>query len=97
ALSLGASGPLSSFELFTGKAGVFATLDHLAANWMLPIGALLVTLFVGWKLGKKVTMEELGLQSPTLLFKIWFWIIRVVAPAAVSSLLLKMILGHDFS
>jgi len=97
ALSLGANDLLSSFELFAGKKGVLSTLDHLAANWMLPAGGLLITLFVGWKLGKKTCMEELGLSKPTPVFIAWLWIVRLIAPAVVLILLISVILGKDFS
>jgi NSS family neurotransmitter:Na+ symporter len=97
ALSLGANNRLSSISIFEGKNGVLATLDHLAANWMLPIGGFLISLFVGWKLGKKTCMEELGLKKPTLAFMAWLWIVRVVAPVAVLFLLISVITGKDFS
>ncbi len=97
ALSLGAVDGLTHFEVFPGKHGVLATLDHLACNWMLPTGGLLTTLFVGWKLGKKICMEELGLKKSTVPFTIWLWIVRVIAPAAIIFLLINVILGKDFS
>ncbi|MDJ0766386.1 MAG: sodium-dependent transporter [Myxococcota bacterium] len=97
ALSFGAVGSLSSIEVFANKQGVFATLDHLAANYMLPIGGLLTTLFVGWKLGRKSTIEELGLSRETVPFKIWLWILRVFAPMAVLYLLFNVFMGKDFS
>ena len=97
ALSLGASDLFSSFEMFEGKNGMLSTLDHLAANWMLPCGGFLITLFVGWKLGKKVCMEELGLSKPNIAFLAWLWIVRIVAPAAVLILLINVIMGKDFS
>jgi NSS family neurotransmitter:Na+ symporter len=97
ALSFGANETLSSFSIFEGKDGVFATLDHLAANWMLPTGGFLITLFVGWKLSNKFCMKELGLDKPNILFTIWLWIIRIVAPAAVLILLINVIMGKDFS
>ncbi len=97
ALSLGANDLLSSIAIFEGKKGMLSTLDHLAANWMLPCGGFLITLFVGWKLGKKVCMEELGLSKPNLAFLAWFWIVRIVAPAAVLILLINVIMGKDFS
>jgi NSS family neurotransmitter:Na+ symporter len=97
ALSLGANDMLSSFEIFEGKGGVLSTLDHLAANWMLPCGGFLITLFVGWKLDKKVCMEELGLSKPNFAFLLWLWIVRIVAPAAVLILLINVIMGKDFS
>ncbi len=97
ALSLGASGPLSSFVIFEGKSGVLSTLDHLAANYMLPCGGFLITLFVGWKVGRNACMEELGLRRPNLAFTLWLWIVRILAPAAVLILLISVILGKDFS
>ncbi len=97
ALSLGANRLLSSFSIFKGKEGVLATLDHLAANWMLPTGGFLITLFVGWKLGKKYCMGELGLEKPNWAFTVWLWIVRIIAPAAVLILLFNVIMGKDFS
>lgn len=98
ALSLGASDGLSSFELFSGKQGVLSTLDHLAANYLLPIGGLLTTIFVGWKLGKKETLAELGLGRATLPFTAWLWIVRIVAPVSILYLLYSVVFsGKDFS
>ena len=97
ALSLGANDLLSSFSIFAGKQGVFMTLDHLASNWMLPTGGFLITIFVGWKLGKKSCMEGLGLSRPNLAFTVWLWIVRIVAPAAILILLFNVIMGKDFS
>lgn len=97
ALSLGAVEPLSTFEIFEGKAGVLSTLDHLAANWLLPLGGLGTTIFVGWYLGKKQTMEELGLKRGTIPFHIWLWALRVVAPLAIVALLVAVVAGWDFS
>ena len=97
ALSLGAVDGLSSFEIFEGKAGVLSTLDHLAANWLLPLGGLGTTIFVGWFLGRKNTMEELGLKRGTVPFHIWLWCLRVIAPAAIIALLTAVIMGWDFA
>jgi len=98
ALSLGAVPGLSSFEIFSGKQGVLSSLDHLAANYLLPAGGLLTTLFVGWKLGKKETLVELGLGRATVPFTIWLWIVRVVAPASILYLLYSVVFsGKDFS
>jgi NSS family neurotransmitter:Na+ symporter len=97
ALSLGAVEPLSSFEVFDGKQGVLSTLDHLAANWLLPIGGLGTTVFVGWFLGRKEALEELGLERGTIPFHVWLWSLRVVAPLAIVALLAAVISGWDFS
>jgi NSS family neurotransmitter:Na+ symporter len=97
ALSLGAVKGLSKFELFPGKQGVLATLDHLACNWMLPLGGLLTTVFVGWKLGKTNCLEEFGLKRGTIPFEIWWWIVRIIAPSAIILLLINVMMGKDFS
>ena len=97
ALSLGAVPSLSSIELFEGKAGVLTTLDHLAANWCLPLGGLGTTTFVGWFLGRKQCLEELGIKKPNIIFTIWIWILRIVAPIAILAILIAVILGKDFS
>ncbi len=97
ALSLGAVGGLSGFEIFEGKAGVLSTLDHLAANYFLPIGGLGITVFVGWWLGKKATLDELGLGKATVPFTVWLWLVRVVAPVAIVVMLIAVFMGKDFS
>jgi len=102
ALSLGAVGFLSEWSIFgEGKGGILSTLDHLAANWMLPVGGLLITLFVGWKLDKKIVSEELGLYnedgSPKLTYKLFRCFIRFTAPLAILAVILAVIFGKDFS
>ncbi len=97
ALSVGAVDGLSDFQVFPGKSGVLETLDHLVANYMLPLGALFTTLFVGWKLGKKATMDSLGLKKATLPYTIWLWSVRVIAPVAILILLFYVFQGKDFS
>ncbi len=99
ALSLGAVDSLSTFEIFDGKAGVFATLDHFAANWILPTGGFLITLAAGWFMTKESTRAELEAHAPSWFrFEVWHFFIRFVAPAAVAAILIAVIFfGIDFS
>jgi len=102
ALSLGAVGLFSNFSIFgAGKTGILSTLDHLAANWLLPVGGLLITLFVGWKLDRKIAVEELGLYkadgTPNLTYKLFRFFIRYTAPLAILAVIIAVILGKDFS
>jgi len=97
ALSLGAVDSLSSFELFEGKKGVLSNLDHLAANWLLPLGGLGTTVFVGWFLGKENIREELGFTRQGIYFAMFLWSLRVIAPIAILILLGFVISGRDFS
>lgn len=102
ALSLGAIGFLSDWTLFgPGKEGVLSTLDHIAANWMLPIGGLFITMFVGWRLDKKICDEELGLinpdGTPKMTYRLFRFFIRYTAPLAIIAVIVAVILGKDFS
>ncbi len=100
-LSLGAVGGFTSLKILPGGAGIFSQLDYLAANWLLPIGGLLTTIFVGWFVSKKVTLEQLRLRdeagNPTVFFTLWRFFIRFVAPAAILAVIIAVIMGKDFS
>jgi NSS family neurotransmitter:Na+ symporter len=99
-LSLGAWGPLSSFTVFGEKAGLFATLDHLVANWLLPLGGLAITLGAGWFLTRETTRAELvdGSQPRWFRYGLWRFFIRYVSPLAVAAIILAVIFfGRDFS
>lgn len=61
---------------------VFDRLDYLTANIMLPLGGLLIALFVGWKLGYTRVRKEIDSLS-TGLFNLWFISLRFIAPAGV--------------
>ncbi|MBN2804039.1 MAG: sodium-dependent transporter [Deltaproteobacteria bacterium] len=106
ALSLGGNQFLSklNFEntpvlkiFFHNKTGVLSLLDHLAANWLLPVGGLGVTIFVGWFLHSDFLLDKLGLKKSTIGFKLWLWSLRVLAPAAIIILIISVALGKDFS
>jgi len=99
ALSNGAVGALSNFEIFDGKFGLLGNLDHLAANWFLPVGGFLITLTVGWILAKGVARHELVDDTTPGWFHYgtWLFFIRYVAPVAVGMIILFVLLGRDFS
>jgi len=101
ALSLGAVPALSNFEIFADKPGILSSLDHFAANWMLPIGGLLTTIFVGWFVSDKIAIEELGMVdergNPTMIFRLLRFFMRFLAPAAILAVIVAVIMGKDFS
>ncbi|MFT6916290.1 MAG: NSS family neurotransmitter:Na+ symporter [Motiliproteus sp.] len=61
----------------------FNLLDFLTASVLLPLGGLLVCVFAGWWVGKRITREELSMRSERV-FSAWFFVIRYVAPTAVA-------------
>jgi NSS family neurotransmitter:Na+ symporter len=80
-LSLGSFNVLSEYKLF--GMGMFDFLDFITANIMLPLGGLLVAVYVGWFMKRKAVENELAIQN-SLWFNLWYVIIRFVAPVAVA-------------
>ncbi len=76
-------GVLSGFTIF-GQT-IFGLLDYASANIMLTLGALLIVIFVGWKMGKSEFLDEISNKGTIRsgLFKIVFFIIRYIAPVAI--------------
>jgi len=66
---------------------VFDHLDFLTSNLMLPLGAIGMALFAGWVMSKHMSREELNMNSETG-YLIWQVSTRVIAPIAVSIVLL---------
>lgn len=81
-LSLGAAPGIRLF----GKS-LFDLFDYISANILMTGGSILITVFVGWKLGKKTIMEELtnrgSIKVPDWVLNVICFVIRYVAPLAV--------------
>ena len=60
---------------------VFDSMDYISNNIMLPLGGIIIALFSGWVIDKKISREELDLSAGQ--FRIWEILVRVVSPAAV--------------
>lgn len=77
-------GPLSNFLIF--KKTLFGWFDYLSANILLPLGALLIVVFVGWFMGKKNVKDEItnGGKKKGRLLPFFMIIVRVVAPLAIA-------------
>ncbi len=69
--------------------GLFDIIDILTANIMLPLGGLLMAVFVGWKMSKASTMDELQLQPAV--YAAWRFTIRYIAPVGVTVIFLNQI------
>ena len=65
---------------------LFDGMDFLSSNILLPLGGMLIVIFLGWKFGKAKFFEEVTnggtLKSP--LKKVIFFIIRYLAPIAIA-------------
>ncbi len=68
--------PLGFTERFA-QAGFFDLLDYLTANVMMPLGGLLLAIFVGWRVSPQAVADETGFVNP-LVYGVWFWLMRWV-------------------
>lgn len=80
-LSLGVTKEFTIFGL-----GMFDLFDFVTAKLMLPLGGLLISIFTGWYLDKKLVWSEITnngtLKVPT--YKLIIFILKCVAPIAIS-------------
>ncbi len=86
-------GPLKNILLFNKT--FFDLFDYTSSNILLPIGGLLVVLFVGWKMKKEDVFDELSSGGSISLNKKIFgailFVIKFMAPIAISIVLLNSI------
>jgi NSS family neurotransmitter:Na+ symporter len=68
--------------LWFGKWNLFQFLDHLTAQWLLPLVSLGLVIFVGWRMRPAILREELYRESDVF-FSQWLWWLRYIAPAAI--------------
>lgn len=61
---------------------IFNFVDFMTANILLPLGGLLVALFVGWRMRLEVLQDELYVEGRHL-FSLWYWLLRYIAGPGV--------------
>ncbi len=73
----------SEFTLF-GKS-IFDAVDFLVSNLLMPLGALLIAIFVPFKMKREVLIAELQADSRLgkKLFVVWLLLLKYVAPLAI--------------
>jgi NSS family neurotransmitter:Na+ symporter len=86
-------GTVFSFNLWSGwyplgfsgrfvETNFFDLLDYVTANLMMPLGGLLLAVFVGWRVSPQAVADELDIQSHWF-FKAWYWLLRWVVPLSI--------------
>ena len=92
-------GTVFSFNIWAGwrplgfsgrfaEAGFFDLIDYITANLMMPLGGLLLALFVGWRVSPQAVADELNIQNPWF-FKAWIWLLRWVVPVSITMIFLS--------
>lgn len=88
-------GPLSDFKLFGNI--LFDFFDKLSANYLMPLGALIIVLFAGWKMKRSDVMAEFTndgtLSGNRKIFGLVYFLIRFIAPIAIIVIFLSNILS----
>lgn len=84
-------GPLSDVKIF--GFSLFDFFDYVSSNIFLPIGGLLISIFIGWYLDKKFVKEEItnGDTVRAPYFKAFIFILRYVSPIAIGLILLNQL------
>jgi NSS family neurotransmitter:Na+ symporter len=76
-------GMLGDFLIF-GKT-VFDATDYLVSNIMLPLGNLLIALFISFKMNKTIVEQEFKLENsyPPLVFTTWRFLMKWIVPLTI--------------
>ncbi|GAB1808974.1 sodium-dependent transporter [Priestia megaterium] len=84
-------GLLSDVSIF-GKS-IFDAFDFLVSNILMPLGALLIAIFVPWKMKKDVLIEEFKHGSTNVKrgFSLWLLAIRYIAPVLIIIVFINML------
>ncbi|WP_417821240.1 sodium-dependent transporter [Terasakiella sp.] len=82
-------GVWSDFHII-GEKGFLDSVDYVASNILLPVGGILITIFVGWVMADKMKEEVTNNGEKSFPFLgAWLFICRFVAPVAVAWILVS--------
>lgn len=76
--------PLGFIERFN-ETSFFALLDYFTANLLMPLGGLLLAVFVGWRVAPQAVAAELNIKSPWF-YHSWYWLLRWVVPISIAAI-----------
>jgi NSS family neurotransmitter:Na+ symporter len=93
---LGLLALLSNTESFStaltfGSKNLFDWFDFISSAILMPIGGILIALFVGYVLDKEVSRKALIPFMGETYYKIWLFTMKIVAPIAIFVLMLNEI------
>jgi len=81
--------PLGRFERFR-ESTVFDLIDYLTSNVLLPLGGVLIAVFVGWVVSSETARQEVGVEDGVW-FRAWRFLLRFIAPLGVGWVLFASI------
>jgi neurotransmitter:Na+ symporter, NSS family len=75
--------PLGLIPAFADRT-LFDVMDYVSSNVLLPIGAFLTSVLVGWRLSRAVVGEELA-ETTTFARRLCVWLLRYLCPIAIAA------------
>ena len=88
-------GPLADVKIL-GES-IFNFCDKLCSNYLMTIGALLFSVFVGWKMDKTSVRDELtnrgAIKANGKLFPVVYFLIKYMAPVTIAIIFISGLLG----
>lgn len=85
-------GVLSDFKL--GGMILFDCFDFLSAKFLMPLGGMLISLFTGWYLDRRLVWEEVTNDGKLRIsfFRFYIFLLRYVAPLAIGVIFVNELL-----
>ena len=88
-------GTLSGFKLLGNT--IFNFCDKLCSNWLMTLGALMFSIFVGWKMDKAAVKDELTnggtLKANSRIFPVVYFLIKYIAPLTIAAIFISGLLA----
>lgn len=88
-------GVLSDFKLLGNT--IFNFCDKLCSNFLMTLGALLFSIFVGWKMDKAAVREELtnggSIRFNSKIFPVVYFLIKYIAPVTIGVIFISGLLA----
>jgi NSS family neurotransmitter:Na+ symporter len=80
-----------SESLTFGSKNLFEWFDFISSAILMPIGGILVAIFVGYVLDKEVSKKAIIPYTGERFYNIWLFTIRYLAPVSIIAIMLKEI------
>jgi NSS family neurotransmitter:Na+ symporter len=71
------------------RLGAFDLLQIITANVLLPISGMLISLYAGWIVERKLTLAAFT-QPSSCVHDLWLWSVRITTPLLIFILLLTV-------
>lgn len=79
----------SDFYLISDR-NFLDSMDFIANQILLPLGGMLIAIFVGWFMKESLIKDEIGQINP-IIYKLWRFFVKFVAPTCVAYIFLSQI------